>query len=75
MGYSDQTVQKRRFVAKKWIKEMGYSVEELANFNSNQLRRATPYVHSKKDADKILEKAQELNFDDFLKWLKDAFSK
>lgn len=54
---------------------MGYSVEELANFNSNQLRRATPYVHSKKDADKILEKAQELNFDDFLKWLKDAFSK
>lgn len=59
---------------KKWVKELGYSVNELKLFNTRRLSRAISYTNSKKDAEKILKKARELNFDDFLGWLKDTYS-
>lgn len=73
LGYPWQSVETVRMVAKKWIKELGYSVDELVDIPLSKLYRAIPYVNSKKDARKILGQARALSFNAFLKWLKDTY--
>lgn len=67
------TVEFKVALYKKWIIELGYTFKDLTGINSRKLHRAIPYANSKKATDKILRKARELSFDQFLKWLKTEF--
>ena len=69
------TVEFKVALHKKWVKELGYSVQKLKGINSRKLHRAIQYVNSIKDAALVLKKARALPFENFLAWLKKHFSR
>ncbi len=71
MGVPLSTVEYKIALYKKWLKELGYSIDDLKGIHSWKLHSAIPYVDSRKDAEKVLEKARALSFNDFLDWMKD----
>jgi hypothetical protein len=54
---------------KKWIKELGFMTNDLNDIGTRQLHRSIPYLHSRKDAVKVLRHARKLSFFNFLNWL------
>ena len=65
------TIDYRESIYKKWIVELGYSVNELKNIHGRKLHRAIPYAKDKKVSQSILEQARILTFNDFIDFLKE----
>lgn len=69
------TVEFRVALYKKWIKNLGYTPKDLAGIHTKKLHRAIPYVATKKIAGRVLIKARELSYKEFLTWLNGHFKK
>ena len=64
------TVETKVTLYKKWINDLGYKPEDLADIPIQKLYRAIPHANTRKTAAKILVKARELSYSEFFLWLK-----
>lgn len=70
MGVPLATVEYKIALYKKWINELGYSLDDLKGIHTRKLHRAIPYVNSKEKAEEVLKQARALPLNDFFDWLK-----
>lgn len=60
-------------VYEKWIVGLGYTIDNLLNIQTRKLSIAIPYATDREVAKEILIQAQILPFNEFYKWIKEAY--